>query len=34
MRLEAQDTDEADFESRVQTYIRDRLSERDLWNET
>jgi hypothetical protein len=34
MRLEAQGTDEANFESRVQAYIRDKLSERDLWNET
>jgi predicted DNA-binding mobile mystery protein A len=33
MRLEAQGTDGADFESRVQAYIRDRLSERDLWSE-
>jgi predicted DNA-binding mobile mystery protein A len=30
MRLEAQGTDEADFESRVQAYIRDRLSEREF----
>jgi predicted DNA-binding mobile mystery protein A len=34
MRLEAQGTDDANFESRVQVYIRDKLSERDLWNET
>jgi hypothetical protein len=34
MRLEAQGTGDADFESRVQAYIRDRLSERDLWKET
>jgi predicted DNA-binding mobile mystery protein A len=33
MRLEAQGTDNADFESRIQAYIRDKLSERDLWNE-
>ena len=34
MRLEAQGTDDANLEARIQTYIRDRLSERDLWNET
>ena len=34
MRLEAQGTNDADLEARIQTYIRDRLSERDLWNET
>jgi len=34
MRLEAQGTDGADFESRVQAYIRDKLSKRNLWNET
>jgi predicted DNA-binding mobile mystery protein A len=34
MRLEAQGTDDVDFEARVQAYIRDRLSERDLWKET
>ena len=34
MRLEAQGTDDADLEARIQAYIRDRLSERDLWNET
>ena len=33
MRLEAQETDDAAFESRVQAYIRDRLSDRDLWND-
>ena len=33
MRLEAQGTDNADFESRVQAYIRNKLAERDLWNE-
>ncbi|WP_132589765.1 mobile mystery protein A [Rhizobium sp. BK068] len=33
MRLEAQGTDDTDFESRVVAYIRDRLSDRDLWNE-
>lgn len=34
MRLEAQGTGDADMEARIQAYIRDRLSERDLWNET
>ncbi len=34
MRLEAQGTDDADLEAGIQTYIRDRLSDRDLWNET
>ncbi|MEI3807502.1 mobile mystery protein A [Agrobacterium sp. CCNWLW32] len=33
MRLEAQGTDNADSESRIQAYIHDRLSERDLWHE-
>lgn len=33
MRLEAQGTDNADFESRVLAYIRNKLAERDLWNE-
>ena len=32
MRLEAQGTGDADLESRIQAYIRDQLSERDLWN--
>lgn len=34
MRLEAQGTDDANLEARIQAYIRDMLSERDLWNET
>jgi hypothetical protein len=33
MRLEAQGTENADFESRIQAYIRDRLFERYFWNE-
>ncbi|UXT00470.1 mobile mystery protein A [Agrobacterium tumefaciens] len=33
MRLEAQGTDDGDLEARVQAYIRDQLSERDLWSE-
>lgn len=32
MRLEAQGTGHAHFESRIEAYIRDRLCERDLWN--
>ncbi|OBZ95752.1 transcriptional regulator [Pararhizobium polonicum] len=34
MQLEAQGTDNDDFEYRIQTYIRDQLSERDLWSDT
>ncbi|ACM30944.1 mobile mystery protein A [Rhizobium rhizogenes] len=33
MRLEAQETDDGDLEARVQAYIRDQLSERDLWSQ-
>lgn len=33
MALEAQRTGDADLEERIQAYIRDMLSERDLWNE-
>jgi predicted DNA-binding mobile mystery protein A len=33
MRLEAQETDDADLEARVEAYIRDHVKERDLWNE-
>lgn len=33
MRLEAQGTDDADLEARIQAYIREQLSERDLWSE-
>lgn len=32
MKLEAQETDEADLEARIEAYIRD-LKERDIWNE-
>lgn len=32
MKLEAQGTDNADLEERIEDYIRDNLSERDLWN--
>ncbi|KJF70145.1 mobile mystery protein A [Agrobacterium rhizogenes] len=33
MRLEAQGTGDDDLEARVQAYIRNQLSERDLWSE-
>jgi predicted DNA-binding mobile mystery protein A len=33
MRLEAQETGEADLEARIEAYIRDNIKERDLWNE-
>jgi hypothetical protein len=33
MRLEAQETGDADLEARVEAYIRDNIKERDLWNE-
>ncbi|MCW8059364.1 mobile mystery protein A [Agrobacterium tumefaciens] len=33
MRLEAQGTGDDDLEARVQAYIRDQLSERDLWSQ-
>ncbi len=33
MRLEAQETGDADVEARVEAYIRDNVRERDLWNE-
>ncbi len=32
MKLEAQGTGDADLETRIDAYIRDNLSERDLWN--
>jgi len=34
MRLEAQGTENADFEARLQAYIRDELTECDVWNDT
>jgi predicted DNA-binding mobile mystery protein A len=34
MALEAQGTGDADLEDRIQTYVRDTLNERDLWNES
>jgi hypothetical protein len=33
MKLEAQGTDDADLEARIEAYIRDVLRERDLWEE-
>jgi hypothetical protein len=33
MKLEAQDTSDANLEARIEAYIRDTLRERDLWNE-
>jgi predicted DNA-binding mobile mystery protein A len=33
MKLEAQETGDANFEARTEAYIRDQLKERDLWNE-
>jgi predicted DNA-binding mobile mystery protein A len=33
MKLEAQDTGDANLEARIEAYIRDVLKERDLWNE-
>jgi predicted DNA-binding mobile mystery protein A len=33
MKLEAQDTGNANLEARIEAYIRDVLKDRDLWNE-
>jgi predicted DNA-binding mobile mystery protein A len=33
MKLEAQETGDADLEARIEDYVRDNLKERDLWNE-
>jgi predicted DNA-binding mobile mystery protein A len=33
MKLEAQETGDANLEARIEVYIRDVLKERDLWNE-
>jgi len=33
MKLEAQETGDANLEVRIEAYIRDVLKERDLWNE-
>jgi predicted DNA-binding mobile mystery protein A len=34
MKLEAQGTDDADLEERIEEYVRDKLKDRDIWNET
>jgi predicted DNA-binding mobile mystery protein A len=34
MKLEAQQTDEADLEARIEDYIRDHVRPRDLWSRT
>jgi predicted DNA-binding mobile mystery protein A len=33
MKLEAQETGDADLEARIEAYIRDTLEERDLWDD-
>jgi predicted DNA-binding mobile mystery protein A len=33
MKLEAQETGDANLDTRIEAYIRDVLKERDLWNE-
>lgn len=33
MKLEAQETSDADLEARIEAYIRDHVKERDIWNE-
>jgi predicted DNA-binding mobile mystery protein A len=33
MKLEAQETGDANLEARIEAYIRDQLKERGLWNE-
>ncbi|HWE78449.1 MAG TPA: mobile mystery protein A [Pseudolabrys sp.] len=33
MKLEAQGTDDANLETRIEAYVRDVLKDRDLWNE-
>lgn len=33
MKLEAQGVEDRDIEARIESYIRDTLNERDLWNE-
>lgn len=33
MKLEAQGTNDADLEARIETYIRDLIKDRDLWKE-
>jgi len=33
MRLEAQETGNANLEARIQAYVRDKIDERDLWKD-
>ena len=33
MKLEAQETDDRDLQSRIDAYIRDELNDRDLWRD-
>ena len=33
MKLEAQQTGDADLEERIEAYIRDRIKDRDLWSD-
>lgn len=33
MKLEAQDTGDTGMEARIEAYIRDKIKDRDLWNE-
>lgn len=33
MKLEAQQTGDADLEQRIEAYIRDRIKDRDLWSD-
>ena len=33
MKLEAQGTEDAGMDARIQAYLRDAIKERDLWNE-
>jgi predicted DNA-binding mobile mystery protein A len=33
MKLEAQGIDDVDLETRIEAYIRDKLRDRDIWNE-
>jgi predicted DNA-binding mobile mystery protein A len=32
MKLEAQDTGDADLDARIEAYVRDILNDRDIWN--
>lgn len=33
MKLEAQETGDADLEARIESYVRNTLKDRELWNE-